>query len=59
LLLQFKRSVEDKELGPIIKTIMTRCIHCTRCVRFASEVRHSIDVVLHLVFITAVAGDGH
>src|SRR3989338_9197514 len=33
-----KRSVEDKELGPIIKTIMTRCIHCTRCVRYAEEV---------------------
>ena len=35
---EFKRSVEDKECGPIIKTIMTRCIHCTRCVRFSSEV---------------------
>jgi NADH dehydrogenase (ubiquinone) Fe-S protein 1 len=34
----FKRSVEDKEVGPIIKTIMTRCIHCTRCVRFSAEV---------------------
>eukprot|EP00164_Ancoracysta_twista_P003275 GFYU01004369.1.p1 GENE.GFYU01004369.1~~GFYU01004369.1.p1 ORF type:complete len:720 (+),score=211.90 GFYU01004369.1:62-2221(+) len=33
-----KRSVEDKNLGPLVKTIMTRCIHCTRCVRFASEV---------------------
>jgi len=33
-----KRSVEDKELGPIIKTIMTRCIHCTRCIRFATEI---------------------
>ena len=28
-----KRAVKDKELGPIVKTIMTRCIHCTRCVR--------------------------
>ena len=36
--LESKRSVEDKEVGPIIKTIMTRCIHCTRCVRFAAEV---------------------
>lgn len=35
---EFKRSVEDKEVGPIIKTIMTRCIHCTRCVRFSAEV---------------------
>ncbi|MDI9409752.1 MAG: 2Fe-2S iron-sulfur cluster-binding protein, partial [Candidatus Pacebacteria bacterium] len=33
-----KRSVKDKNLGPIIKTYMNRCIHCTRCVRFASEV---------------------
>lgn len=33
-----KRSVEDKELGPIVKTIMTRCIHCTRCIRYAEEV---------------------
>lgn len=33
-----KRAVEDKNFGPLIKTIMTRCIHCTRCVRFATEV---------------------
>jgi len=33
-----KRSVEDKNIGPLVKTIMTRCIHCTRCVRFGSEV---------------------
>ncbi|KDO15671.1 NADH dehydrogenase subunit 11 (mitochondrion) [Saprolegnia parasitica CBS 223.65] len=33
-----KRSVEDKNIGPFIKTIMTRCIHCTRCVRFADEI---------------------
>ena len=33
-----KRAVSDKELGPLIKTEMTRCIHCTRCIRFASEV---------------------
>ncbi len=33
-----KRAVKDKEFGPLIKTIMTRCIHCTRCVRFASEI---------------------
>jgi len=33
-----KRDVEDKNCGPLIKTIMTRCIHCTRCVRFASEI---------------------
>ena len=31
---EYKRAVEDKKLGPLIKTAMTRCIHCTRCVRF-------------------------
>ena len=36
--LENKRAVEDKDLGPLIKTIMTRCIHCTRCIRFATEV---------------------
>jgi NADH dehydrogenase/NADH:ubiquinone oxidoreductase subunit G len=35
---EFKRSVEDKECGPIIKTIRTRCMHCTRCIRFSAEV---------------------
>jgi len=33
-----KRAVEDKYIGPLIKTMMTRCIHCTRCVRFMMEV---------------------
>uniref|UniRef100_A0A1B0AHV7 NADH-ubiquinone oxidoreductase 75 kDa subunit, mitochondrial n=1 Tax=Glossina pallidipes TaxID=7398 RepID=A0A1B0AHV7_GLOPL len=33
-----KRAVEDKDIGPLVKTIMTRCIHCTRCIRFASEI---------------------
>ncbi|MAQ07842.1 MAG: NADH-quinone oxidoreductase subunit G, partial [SAR116 cluster bacterium] len=33
-----KRAVSDKNMGPLIKTTMTRCIHCTRCVRFANEV---------------------
>lgn len=36
--LEYKRAVEDKELGPLISTIMTRCIHCTRCIRFSEEV---------------------
>lgn len=36
--LEYKRAVEDKELGPLIATIMTRCIHCTRCIRFSEEV---------------------
>jgi NADH dehydrogenase (ubiquinone) Fe-S protein 1 len=35
---EFKRSTLDKNVGPLIKTIMTRCIHCTRCVRFADEI---------------------
>ena len=33
-----KRAVKDKNLGPLIKTHMTRCIHCTRCVRFSEEI---------------------
>ncbi|QMW21846.1 NADH-quinone oxidoreductase subunit NuoG [Sandaracinobacteroides saxicola] len=33
-----KRAVTEKYMGPLIKTVMTRCIHCTRCVRFAEEV---------------------
>jgi NADH-quinone oxidoreductase subunit G len=33
-----KRAVKDKYMGPVVSTIMTRCIHCTRCVRFATEI---------------------
>ena len=33
-----KRAVQDKNLGPLIETHMTRCIHCTRCIRFSTEV---------------------
>jgi NADH dehydrogenase (ubiquinone) Fe-S protein 1 len=33
-----RRAIEDKFCNPLIKTIMTRCIHCTRCVRFGSEI---------------------
>jgi NADH-quinone oxidoreductase subunit G len=33
-----KRAVKDKNLGPIVKTVMTRCIQCTRCIRFATEI---------------------
>ena len=33
-----KRAVKDKDLGPLVETHMTRCIHCTRCIRFATEV---------------------
>jgi NADH dehydrogenase (ubiquinone) Fe-S protein 1 len=35
---EWKRGVEDKNIGPLVKTVMTRCIHCTRCVRFSTEV---------------------
>jgi NADH-quinone oxidoreductase subunit G len=33
-----KRAVPDKDMGPLVKTQMTRCIHCTRCIRFATEI---------------------
>jgi NADH-quinone oxidoreductase subunit G len=33
-----KRAVKDKYMGPLVETVMTRCIHCTRCIRFAREV---------------------
>ncbi len=39
-----KRAVEDKNFGPLIKTVMTRCIHCTRCVRFMDEVAGSHEL---------------
>lgn len=39
-----KRAVEDKYIGPLVKTIMTRCIHCTRCVRFSTEVAGVTDL---------------
>lgn len=39
-----KRAVTEKYMGPIVKTIMTRCIHCTRCVRFAEEVAGVEDI---------------
>ncbi|MFN3996062.1 MAG: 2Fe-2S iron-sulfur cluster-binding protein, partial [bacterium] len=35
---EYKRSVEDKNFGPVIKTVMSRCIHCTRCIRYAEEI---------------------
>jgi NADH-quinone oxidoreductase subunit G len=39
-----KRAVEDKDIGPLVKTVMTRCIHCTRCVRFTTEVAGVSDL---------------
>lgn len=41
-----KRAVENKYIGPLVKTIMTRCIHCTRCVRFTTEVAGISDLGL-------------
>jgi len=41
---EYKRAVEDKNCGPIVKTVMTRCIHCTRCVRFSTEVGGVFDL---------------
>ena len=40
----FKRVVLNKNIGPIVKTVMTRCIHCTRCVRFATEIAGTEDI---------------
>ena len=39
-----KRSVKDKNLGPLVKTVMTRCIQCTRCVRFGEEIAGTADL---------------
>jgi NADH-quinone oxidoreductase subunit G len=39
-----KRAVKEKYLGPLIQTFMTRCIHCTRCVRFADEIAGTPDL---------------
>lgn len=41
---EFKRAVEDKNMGPLISTHMSRCIHCTRCIRFAEEVAGFYDL---------------
>ena len=42
--LEQKRAVKDKDFGPLVETNMTRCIHCTRCVRFASEVAGADEI---------------
>lgn len=39
-----KRAVEDKDIGPLVRTIMTRCIQCTRCVRFMNEIGGCADL---------------
>jgi len=41
-----KRAVTDKDLGPLVKTIMTRCIHCTRCVRFTDEIAGTAELAM-------------
>ncbi len=41
---EHKRAVKDKNMGPLIKTQMTRCIHCTRCVRFIEDVAGTVEI---------------
>jgi NADH-quinone oxidoreductase subunit G len=41
---EHKRAVKDKNLGPLVKTQMTRCIHCTRCVRFMEDVAGTVEM---------------
>lgn len=41
---EHKRSVKDKNMGPLIKTHMTRCIHCTRCVRFIEDIAGTTEL---------------
>lgn len=41
---EHKRAVVDKNMGPLIKTTMTRCIHCTRCVRFIEDVAGTCEI---------------
>jgi len=42
--MEYKRAVEDKNLGPLISAIMTRCIHCTRCIRFSEEIAGVLEL---------------
>lgn len=66
----YKRIVTDKDLGLVVKTVMTRCIHCTRCVRFAEEIAgdptirmfgrgmHSeIGTYINKVFLSELSGN--
>lgn len=41
---EYKRAVEDKNFGPLVSTVMNRCIHCTRCVRFSEEIMGISDL---------------
>src|ERR1700728_301724 len=42
--LENKRAVKDKDFGPLVETSMTRCIHCTRCIRFLGDVAGVADL---------------
>ena len=42
------RAVEDKNIGPLVKTIMTRCIHCTRCIRYFTQ---KFQLLLHNLYL--------
>ena len=42
--MEYKRAVEDKNMGPLISATMTRCIHCTRCIRFSEEIAGVLDL---------------
>ena len=66
----FKRIVSDKNFGLIVKTVMTRCIHCTRCVRFAIEIaginslgifgrgnQSEIGTYLDKIFVSELSGN--
>lgn len=67
---EYKRAVMDKNCGPLIKTVMTRCIHCTRCVRFSEEVAgvgdfgvtgrgNSMEIGMYVdrVFLSEISGN--
>ncbi len=41
---EHKRAVKDKDMGPLVKTTMTRCIHCTRCARFIEDVAGTVEI---------------
>lgn len=67
---KFKKTTSNKNLSPIIKTIMTRCIHCTRCVRFATEIagienlgmfgrgaKSEIGTYVNKIFLSEISGN--
>lgn len=52
----YKRIVTNKNLGPIVKTVMTRCIHCTRCVRFSEEIAGTSSLGMFSRGVTSEVG---